>query len=184
MILQNYFDWTRIKISSFLKSKCFLVNFLFLFSGINFESYMPLIMKTKKTKVMCLLFAWVVIMPLKQPLISIKHCIKDLFMMRLVSKILQREDESRRSRGKRTSIRNWRQTSKKHLLKMAQSAGSVKYTSSIFAERVRLPQQMSGIWHKTIGWWSSSNAGTLGNSEYPFIPLACRFTLAWSGNIW
>ena len=46
------------------------------------------------------------------------------------------------------------------------------------------PQQVSWIWHKTIWWWGSSNAGALGNVEYPFIAIAPRSTLAWSGSTW
>ena len=49
---------------------------------------------------------------------------------------------------------------------------------------VRLLQQMSWIWHKTIWWWGSSNAGALGNAEYPFIVIAFMSTLAWSGSTW
>ena len=29
-----------------------------------------------------------------------------------------------------------------------------------------------------------SNAGVLGNVEYPFIAIAVKSTLAWSGSIW
>ena len=36
---------------------------------------------------------------------------------------------------------------------------------------------MSWIWHKTIWWWDSCNAGALGNVEYPFIAIAPRFWL-------
>ena len=34
------------------------------------------------------------------------------------------------------------------------------------------PQHVSWIWHLTIWWWDSSNAGALGNAEYPFIAIA------------
>ena len=34
-------------------------------------------------------------------------------------------------------------------------------------------------------WWLySSNAGALGNAEYPFIAIAHGSTLAWSGSTW
>ena len=47
---------------------------------------------------------------------------------------------------------------------------------------VRLPQQVSWIWHYTIWWWGSTNAGVLGNAEYLFIAIAPRSTMAWSGS--
>ena len=31
---------------------------------------------------------------------------------------------------------------------------------------------------------SSSNAGVLGNAEYPFIAIAPRSTQAWNGGTW
>ena len=46
---------------------------------------------------------------------------------------------------------------------------------------VKSPQWVSWIWHKTIWWWESSNAGALGNAKYPFIAITSRSTLAWSG---
>ena len=50
---------------------------------------------------------------------------------------------------------------------------------------VRLPHQwVSCIWHETIWWWGSSNAGALGNTEYPFIAIARRSTLTRSGSTW
>ena len=49
---------------------------------------------------------------------------------------------------------------------------------------VRFPQQVSWIWHQTIWRWSSSNAWVLKNDEYPFVAIASRSTLAWSGSIW
>ena len=42
---------------------------------------------------------------------------------------------------------------------------------------VRHPQRVS--W-----WWGSSNAGALGNAEYPFIAIALRSTLPRSGSTW
>ena len=36
----------------------------------------------------------------------------------------------------------------------------------------------------TIWWWGSSNAGALGNVEYPFIGIAPRSTLTQSGSTW
>ena len=50
--------------------------------------------------------------------------------------------------------------------------------------RVRLTQRVSCIWHETIWWWGSSNAGSLGSAEYPFITIAPRWTLAQSGSTW
>ena len=49
---------------------------------------------------------------------------------------------------------------------------------------VRPPPRVSWIWHYTIWWWGSSNAGALGNAEYPFIAIAPRSTLARSGSTW
>ena len=46
------------------------------------------------------------------------------------------------------------------------------------------PQQVSWIWHETIWWWRSSNAGALGNAEYPFVAIAPRSTLARRGSTW
>ena len=51
-----------------------------------------------------------------------------------------------------------------------------------FCRGVRLPQWVSWIWHKTIWWWDSSNAGTLRNADYPFIAITLWSTLAWSGS--
>ena len=45
------------------------------------------------------------------------------------------------------------------------------------------PQPVSKIWHYTIWWWGSSNAGVLGNAKY-FIAIAPSSTLAWSCNTW
>ena len=50
------------------------------------------------------------------------------------------------------------------------------------SRKVRLPQQVSCIWHKTIWWRGSSNA--LGNVEYLFVVIAPRSTLARCGNTW
>ena len=44
--------------------------------------------------------------------------------------------------------------------------------------------RVSWIWHKAIWWWGSSNAGALGNTEYPFIAVAPRSTLARLGSTW
>ena len=41
---------------------------------------------------------------------------------------------------------------------------------------LRLHQWVSQIWHKTIWWWGSRNAGLLRNVEYPFIAIALRST--------
>ena len=45
-------------------------------------------------------------------------------------------------------------------------------------------QWVCWIWHKTIWWWGSSNAGTLGNTEYPFIIIAPRTIMVWSDSTW
>ena len=43
-----------------------------------------------------------------------------------------------------------------------------------------LSQWVLWIWHKTVWWWGSSNAGALENAEYPFIAIAPRSTcLEW-----
>ena len=49
---------------------------------------------------------------------------------------------------------------------------------------VSLPQRVFWIWHKTIWWWGSSNAGALENADYPFVAIAPRFILARSGINW
>ena len=49
---------------------------------------------------------------------------------------------------------------------------------------VRLLQGVSCIWHSTIWWWGSSDAGAWGNAEYPFIAIAPRSTLPWNGSTW
>ena len=48
---------------------------------------------------------------------------------------------------------------------------------------VKLPR-LSWIWHETIYWWRSSDAGALGNAEYPFVTIALGSTLTWSGSTW
>ena len=61
---------------------------------------------------------------------------------------------------------------KKCLLKffLAQSAGAAKYTDCISVEGLDPHTRGSCIWHKTIWWWGFSNAGDLGNAEYPSLP--------------
>ena len=49
---------------------------------------------------------------------------------------------------------------------------------------VRPPKWVTWIWHSTIWWWCSSNAGVLGNADYPFIAITPRSTLTWSSSIW
>ena len=53
-----------------------------------------------------------------------------------------------------------------------------------FCRWVKLTQRMSWIWRKTIWWRGSDKAGALGNPEYPFIAIARRSTLFWSGSNW
>ena len=62
---------------------------------------------------------------------------------------------------------------------LAKSAGAVHYTDCISAEG-----WVSWIWHETIWWRGSSNAGALGNAEYSFIAIALRSILVWSWSIW
>ena len=54
----------------------------------------------------------------------------------------------------------------------------------VLCRGVRLPpslhRRVSWIWHETIWWWGSSNAGALGNAEY----VAHRSTRTWSGSTW
>ena len=57
-------------------------------------------------------------------------------------------------------------------------------TSTASLHRGRLPQRVFWIWHETNWRWGSSNAGTLKNAEYPFIAIAPRSTLTWSGSTW
>ena len=59
-----------------------------------------------------------------------------------------------------------------------QSAGVVEYTDYISAKEWDDPQTNVLIWHYTIWWWDTSNAGALGNVEYLFIAMAPRSTLA------
>ena len=47
-----------------------------------------------------------------------------------------------------------------------------------------LPHRGSCIWHRTIWWQGSSNAGDLGNAEYPFIAIAPESTLTRSNTTW
>ena len=55
-------------------------------------------------------------------------------------------------------------------------------TPTAFLQRSKTPRPTSVlIWHQTIWWWSSSNAGAFGNVEYHFIAITPRSTLALSG---
>ena len=67
---------------------------------------------------------------------------------------------------------------------ITQLAGVVEYTDCTFTEEYDPTQCVSWIWHKTIWWWSSSNAGALESIEYPFIAITSNPTLAWSGSTW
>ena len=49
---------------------------------------------------------------------------------------------------------------------------------------VRPPERVSWIWHITVWWWGSSDAGALGTAEYPFNAIAPGSTLARSGSTW
>ena len=50
-----------------------------------------------------------------------------------------------------------------------------------FYKGVRTPKRVSWIWQWTIWLWGSSNTGSLGNAEHPFIATTPRYSLAWSG---
>ena len=45
------------------------------------------------------------------------------------------------------------------------------------------PQRVSWIWHETI-WWRDYSNEAFRNAEYPFIAIAPRSTLTWSGSTW
>ena len=47
---------------------------------------------------------------------------------------------------------------------------------------LKLLQRVSWIWYYTMRWWGSSNAGALGNAEYPFITIALWSTLSRNGS--
>ena len=53
-----------------------------------------------------------------------------------------------------------------------------------FCQGIRPPKRVSCIWHEKIWWRGSSNAGALGNAEYPFIAIAPRSTLARIYSTW
>ena len=46
------------------------------------------------------------------------------------------------------------------------------------------PQRVSWIWHKTIWWWGSRNAGALGIAEYLLIAIVPWIFLARSDSTW
>ena len=77
---------------------------------------------------------------------------------------------------------------KKEYIRLKKIAASVSWGRTIhwlhLCRGIRLPYQVSLIWHKTMKWCGSSNTGALGNSEYPFIVIALRSTLAWRGSTW
>ena len=57
-------------------------------------------------------------------------------------------------------------------------------TSTVSLQKIRLLQGVSGIWHKIIWWWGSSNAGGLGNAKYTLIAITSRSTLIRSCSTW
>ena len=61
---------------------------------------------------------------------------------------------------------------------IAQSAGAVEYTDCFSAEG----QDPSNECPRYE--WGSSDAGALGNAKYPFIAIAPRPILDWSGSTW
>ena len=70
---------------------------------------------------------------------------------------------------------NWKRTKKQSfelISYVAQSAGAVEIRRLHLCGGVRLSQRVSRIWHKTIWRRNSSNAGALGNVEYPFITVS------------
>ena len=64
--------------------------------------------------------------------------------------------------------------------KFAQSAVAVDYANCTSVEGYP-PPWVSSIWHETIWWWGSSNAGALGNTENLFIAIGPKvhFTPEW-----
>ena len=44
--------------------------------------------------------------------------------------------------------------------------------------------RLSWLWHKTTWWWGFSDAGALGNAEYPFVAIAPWSTLTLNGSTW
>ena len=54
----------------------------------------------------------------------------------------------------------------------------------LLCKRIDLHQCVSWIWHETIWWYGSNNAGALGNAEYSFIAIDPWSTLARSGSTW
>ena len=64
---------------------------------------------------------------------------------------------------------------------MAQLVGASKYIDCISAEGLDFSNECRGYDTKQS---DDETSGALGNAEYPFIALAPRFTLAWSGGTW
>ena len=62
----------------------------------------------------------------------------------------------------------------------AQSAGTVEYTDCISTEELDTPQPIQ----QASWWWGCSNAGALGNVEYPSTAIVPRSTLTQNGSIW
>ena len=57
----------------------------------------------------------------------------------------------------------------------AQSAGAVEYTDCIFAKGLDPSTNECPRYNiKPIWWWGFSNAGALGNAEYPSLPSLPR----------
>ena len=67
------------------------------------------------------------------------------------------------------------------IFKLAQLAGAAEYSDCISAEG-KTPLWVS--LDMTIWWLDSSNAGVIGNAEYPFIAITPCSTLAGVGSIW
>ena len=59
-------------------------------------------------------------------------------------------------------------------------------TLTAFRQRGKTPppQQVTKLRHRTIWWWSFSNAGDLRNVEYSFIVIAPRSTLIRCSSTW
>ena len=75
-----------------------------------------------------------------------------------------------------------------HLLLLSQQASIAMWTILIskswwwgcrihWLHLCRGVRRVSWLWHKKFWWWGSSNAGALGNAEYPFIAIPPRSTL-------
>ena len=63
---------------------------------------------------------------------------------------------------------------------MAQLAGAVEYSYYFSEEGYDFPNECPVYDTKQSNSDVPSNAGALGNTEYPFVPIASSSTLAWN----